>query len=174
MVLLYVVLVPIMVFASILPSVILKALQIGTHNPAGALFIQILGLVVAFGSGCLFFAAIYFIVPNRTMSARYVWKGTLAAALLLVMYELVFPLYESLFLHPNSYGSLVGFSIVILTFFYYFGFIVLFGAQINALAMGLRPTTKPMSAILQELQERDLMIEPPDNPDTGTVPRPSK
>jgi YihY family inner membrane protein len=174
MVLLYVVLVPIMVFASILPSVILKALQIGTHNPAGALLIQILGLVVAFGSGCLFFAAIYFIVPNRTMLARDVCKGTLAAAVLLVMYELVFPLYESLFLHPNSYGSLVGFSIVILTFFYYLGFIVLLGAQINSMAMGFRPTTKPMSAILQELQERDLMIEPPDSPAAGTAATPPK
>ena len=160
MVLLYVVLVPVMVFASILPPAILAALQIGMHNPGGAMLIQLLGLVVAFASGCLFFGAIYFIVPNRRMALLDIWKGTLLAAVLLVLYEVAFPLYESLFLHPTRYGSLVGFAIVVLTFFYYLGFIVLVGAEMNSLAMGLRPTTKPLNAILQELQERDVMMEP--------------
>ena len=169
LVLLYVVLVPIMVFASILPSVILKALQIGTHNPGGAFLIQLLGLLVAFVSACLFFGSIYFIVPNRLMKVGDIWKGTLLAAVLLVLYELVFPLYESLFLHPNSYGSLVGFAIVILTFFYYLGFIVLLGAEVNSMAIGLGPMTQPINAILAELQQRDVMIEPADSPTTTSA-----
>ncbi len=160
MVLLYVILVPIMVFASILPSAVLGVLHIGTNNPGGAFLIQVLGLLVAFASACLFFGAIYFIVPNRRMSFAGIWKGTLLAAALLILYELAFPIYEGLFLHPSNYGSLVGFVIVILTFMYYLAFIVLLGAEVNSMAVGLNPTTKSLSALLEELQTRDLMIEP--------------
>ena len=77
------------------------------------------------------------------------------------MYELVFPIYVSLLLHPNNYGSVVGFAVLSLTFFYYLAFIVLLGAEVNALAIGLHPTTKSLSAMLQELQAHDEMIEPP-------------
>jgi membrane protein len=161
MVLFYVVLVPLMVLASILPAAILHALAIGTGSTAGAFLIQALGLLVALASSILFFGAIYFVVPNRRMSFGEIWKGTLLAAALLVLYEIVFPIYVSLFLHPNNYGSLVGFAILLLTFFYYLAFIVLLGAEVNSTAIGLRPTTQSLSGLLQELQARDELIEPP-------------
>jgi uncharacterized BrkB/YihY/UPF0761 family membrane protein len=88
-------------------------------------------------------------------------RSTSVAATLLVLYELVFPIYVSLFLHPNNYGSLVGFAILTLTFFYYLAFIVLLGAEVNSTAIGLRPTTQPLSGLMQELQARDELIEPP-------------
>jgi len=161
MVLFYVVLVPLMVLASVLPAAVLHVFDIGTSSPAGAFLIQALGLLVALASGVLFFGAIYLIVPNRKMQISQIWKGTLLAAALLVLYELVFPIYVSLFLHPNNYGSLVGFAILLLTFFYYLAFIVLLGAEVNSTTIGLRPTTQPLSGLMQELQARDELIEPP-------------
>jgi len=167
MVLLYVVLVPIIVLASVLPATILGALHIDRQNPGGAFLIELLGLLIAFVTALVFFGSIYFIVPNRRMRLYEVWPGTLLAAILLVLFELAFPIYEHLFLQ-NSYGSIVGFIIVVLTFFYYLAFILLLGAEINSMVLGLRPTTKPLSALLQELQARDLMIEPEIASTTGS------
>ena len=161
MVLVYILLVPLMVLASVLPAAILHALQIGTKNPAGAFLIQVLGLLAAFVSAVIFFGAVYFVVPNRKIKLQEIWKGTLTASILLVVYELAFPIYVSLLLHPNNYGSMVGFAVLSLTFFYYLAFIVLLGAEVNALAIGLHPTTKSLGAMLEELQAHDEMIEPP-------------
>ena len=161
MVLLYAVLAPIIVLASILPPAILRALQIGARNPLGGFLVQALGVAVAFATAYIFFGAIYYVVPNLPMRLGQIWKGTLLATVLLVVYEVIFPIYEGLFLHPNSYGSLVGFAVVLLTFFYYLAFIVLVGAEVNSMAIGLRPTTKTLSAMLQELQAHDQMIAPP-------------
>ena len=161
MVLLYVILVPIMVLASILPSTIMAAIPIFSQNPSGASVIQALGLIIAFASAFLFFGAVYFIVPNRRMKFGEIWLGTFLAAGLLVVYEMVFPIYNYLFLRNNS-GSIVGFVIIILIFFYYLAFILLLGAEINSMLLGLRPTTEPLGGLLQELQRRDIMIEAPD------------
>ena len=81
MVLLYILLVPLMVLASVLPAAILHALHIGTRNPAGAFLIQVLGLLAAFASAVIFFGAVYFVVPNRKIKLQEIWKGTLTASI---------------------------------------------------------------------------------------------
>lgn len=131
MLLLYAILIPIIILASILPPAVLGALGIGNSNPVGAFFIQAAGLAVAFVVAALLFGAIYVVVPNRPVKFSEVWKGTLVAAALLVVYEIIFPIYESMFLHPNNYGAVVGFAVVILAFFYYLAFILLLGAEVN-------------------------------------------
>ncbi|MGO8948995.1 MAG: YihY/virulence factor BrkB family protein [Ktedonobacterales bacterium] len=171
MVLLYVVLVPIMVIASLLPSAVLGALHLDRQNPGGAFLLQLLGLLVGFATAFVFFGSIYFVVPNRRMRFGEVWPGALAAALLLVLYVLAFPIYENLFLRGN-YGSIIGFIVVILIFFYYLAFILLLGAEINSMVLGLRPTTKSLSALLQALEEQDLMIEPLNSDTTTSQPFP--
>ncbi len=118
---------------------------------AGFLF-QALSLVVAFVFAALLFAAIYIIVPNKPVKLREVWKGTLVAAVLLVLYETLFPIYEGHFLRPGNLGPLVGFVIVIGIFFYYLAFILLLGAEVNSWAAGQRETAGPIDAILHELQ----------------------
>jgi membrane protein len=170
MVLLYVVLVPIMVLASLLPSTFLGALHISRDNPGGAFLIQALGLLVGLASALVLFGAIYFVVPNRRMRFSEVWPGTIVGAVLLVLYQMAFPIYESLFLRDSS-STIVGFVVVILIFFYYLAFILLLGAEINSMVIGLRPTTKSLSALLQTLQEQDIMIEPED-PDSASVVAP--
>jgi YihY family inner membrane protein len=159
MVLLYVVLVPILVLASLLPSTLLGVLHISQQNPGGAVLIQALGLLVGLASAFLLFGAIYFVVPNRRMRLGEVWPGTVVGAVLLVLYQMAFPIYQSLFLRDSS-STIVGFVVVILIFFYYLAFILLLGAEINSMVLGLRPTTESLSALLQTLQEQDIMIEP--------------
>lgn len=153
MLLLYIVLVPIMFLASIVPSAILNTLHAGgaTTGFGGFLF-QVAGLAASFVVALILFAAIYIVVPNRPVRFYEVWKGTLVAAALLVLYELLFPIYESLALKPNSYGSVAGFAIVILAFFYYLAVILLLGAEINSWASGQRETASDIAAIMHVVQ----------------------
>jgi membrane protein len=152
MLLLYTILIPIIILASILPPAVLGALGLGNDNPIGAFLIQAAGIAVAFVVAAILFGAIYVVVPNRPVRFSEVWKGTLVAAVLLVIYQILFPIYMGLFLHPNNYGAVVGFAVVILAFFYYLAFILLFGAEVNSWASGQRQTAGPIDAILHEVQ----------------------
>ena len=153
MLLLYIVLAPLMFLASIVPSVILNAIHAnGTATGFGGFLFQVAGLGAAFVVALILFGAIYIFVPNRPVRFNEVWKGTLVAAALLVLYELLFPIYESLALKPNSYGAVAGFAIVILIFFYYLAVILLLGAEINSWALGQRETASDIAAIMHVVQ----------------------
>jgi membrane protein len=155
MLLLYIVLIPLISLGSVIPSAILSVVSSLGHNPVMALLIQVLGILVSVVIAALFFAAIYIVVPNRPVHIREVWKGTLVAAALLAIYNLVFPLYESYFLHPKNYGSVAGFAVVILVFFYYLAFIMLIGAEVNSWAAGQRQTMGDITAMMHEVQAHD-------------------
>ena len=149
MVLLFVVLVPILFLASSASDAIAQALFAGEVNKA---LTRVLGIVSAFIVAVVLFGAIYIVVPNRPVHWKEVWKGTLVGAALLVLYELLFPLYQNNFLKPGNYGSVAGFAIVILVFFYYFAFILLLGAEVNSWASGQRQTAADLAAIIHEVQ----------------------
>src|SRR5262249_18207414 len=99
------------------------------HKQARAVEFQtrLLGLAITFLSAILLFGAIYVVVPNRPVRWREVWKGTLVGAVLLVLYQQLFPFYQAYFLTPTNPGSLIGLVLVILIFFYYLAFILLLG-----------------------------------------------
>ncbi len=153
MLLLYIVLVPIVFLASIIPDAIVNGLHAnGAATGFAGVLIHLIGLLAAFVVALVLFAAIYIVVPNRPVHFYEVWKGTLVAAVLLVLYELVFPIYQSIALKSNSYGSVAGFAIVILVFFYYLAVILLLGAEINSWASGQRETASDIAAVLHEVQ----------------------
>lgn len=155
MLLLYIVLIPLISLGSVIPSAILGIVSSLGHNPVMALLTQVLGILVSVVIAALFFAAIYIVVPNRPVHIREVWKGTLVASALLAIYNLVFPLYESYFLHPKNYGSVAGFAVVILVFFYYLAFIMLIGAEVNSWSAGQRQTMGDITAMMHEVQAHD-------------------
>lgn len=109
MLLIFIVLIPIMLFAS----------SIGLGG--------LLGGVIA---SVLLFQAIYMVVPNQHISLRNSWRGTLVAAIALQIYVAIFPLYIRSFL--GSYTGNTGFAVILLLFFYYFAIILLIGAEVNA------------------------------------------
>ena len=152
MLLIYAVLIPIILLASILPATVLRALPFISSTPAFGFLLQAAGDVFSVIVAGILFGITYVVVPNRPVQWKEVWKGTLVAALLLVLYETLFPFYVSIFLKPQNYGSTAGFAVVILIFFYYLGFIVLLGAEINSWASGQRQTSGNIVAILHEVQ----------------------
>jgi membrane protein len=149
---LYLVLVPIIALASVIPATIMRFAGPAVEAAVQGALADVLGLGVAALAAALFFGAVYAIVPNRRMRLAEVWPGTVVATALLVLYELVFPIYTSWFLHPENYGSVAGFAVVILVFFYYLALILLVGAELNAWVGGLRALPGGLQTLIHDAQ----------------------
>jgi Virulence factor BrkB len=108
-----------------------------------------------FRVAALLFALTYALVPHRQRFWRSFgpnWRGAVVAAGLLLLYELLFPLYTRFILNPGNYGTVAAFAVVILIFFYYLAFILLLGAEINSWTAGQRETATDMPGILHAVQ----------------------
>jgi YihY family inner membrane protein len=149
---LYIVLILLLVLASIMPAALLGALDPHAHSARETLLLAALGLPVALGAALSLFWVTYCFVPNRQDPRHHIWKGTLLASVLLVGYELLFPLYEQFILRPGNYGSIAGFALVFLLFFYYLAFILLLGAEVISWDVGQRETATDIPGILHQLQ----------------------
>lgn len=157
MMLVFIVLTPIMVFASSLPAIVLSLVQNSALNQLPGI-VQlshnsfVLGAASLLGSlivAWILFQAIYMAVPNQRISFKNSWIGAIVAAFLLEIFLALFPLYIAHFM--SSYTGVVGFAIIFLLFFYYFAVILLFGAQINAyFAEGIYPLPDTLAAVLHD------------------------
>jgi membrane protein len=155
MLVLFLLIVPLVFLISILPAGLVALLDPHGRSPLGGLLGGGARLAILFAAALLFFSAIYAFVPNRRMRWRSWgrnWHGTVVAAVLLVLYELVFRLYQQYLLHADNYGSVAAFAIVILLFFYYLAFILLLGAEINSWMAGQRETATDLPGILHAVQ----------------------
>jgi YihY family inner membrane protein len=135
MMLVFIILVPAMIFAASGPALVFSLLH---ATPLGQIpFINVLFGIggILFGVLCawIFFLVIYIVVPNQRISFRNSWLGALVAAVLVQLYLTLFPFYVTHFLnnYTGSAGA-VGFAVILLFFLYYFSVILLLGAVINA------------------------------------------
>lgn len=152
----FVVLIPILLAVSAAPSV-LSTSFVGTllnNSPASRFWLAIATAIVGFLIASALFLVIYMVIPNRPLRIQDAWKGALIAGALLEVYNIAFPFYATHFLKPNSYGSTAGFAVLVLVFFYYFGIILLLGAEINSFLAGQRQTATALPGILYEVQVR--------------------
>lgn len=132
MLILFIILIPIMVFASSLPTIAVTVLQ---RTSLSGLFSNgftafLVGIIGSFIASYILFQAIYLVVPNQHISFRHSWLGSVVAATLMVIYLTLFPLYVSHFL--TGYAASISTVIILLIFFYYFAVILLLGAEVNA------------------------------------------
>ncbi len=132
MLLVFVVLVPLMVFASSIPALVQSLLHATFVNsiPGIGLLFSLIGILVGLLISWVLFVTIYIVVPNQHISFRNSWLGALVAAVALQVYLILFPFYVTHFL-ANDTGK-AGFALILLFFFYYFAVILLLGAEINA------------------------------------------
>jgi YihY family inner membrane protein len=145
MLLLFVILVPLMVFVSSIPAIIQSMLNFPGNDVTSSLIAILLGFLFAW----ILFEAIYIVVPNQRISFRNSWLGAVVAAVALTIYLYLFPLYVTHFL-GNDKGQ-IGFVVILLFFFYYFAVILLLGAEINAFfAEGIHATPEPLTTIVHE------------------------
>ena len=141
MLLLFVILIPIMVTVSIIPTIFSNLLNnptlkgvpiLGTitGGVGGIILVDIVSALVGLLAAFILFESIYFVVPNQKISWRNSWKGAIVAAALLEIFLLAFPFYTKFFL--RGYAGQIGLVIILLIFFYYFAVILLLGAEVNA------------------------------------------
>lgn len=155
MMLVFIVLVPVMVFAGSGPALVfslIRATPLG-KVPGIDLLFGLGGLLAGVISAWVFFVVIYIVVPNQHISFRNSWLGALVAAILVQIYLTLFPFYVTHFLnnYTGSAGA-AGFAIILLFFFYYFSVILLLGAEINAFfAEKIRATPESIPAMIHRL-----------------------
>lgn len=91
-------------------------------------------LQIGFGvlDGALLFGAIYYVMPNRRQRLGEVLPGALAAAALLELFVLVFPLYFSLQHGFSTYGSTFALFFLLMTLAFWFAQILVIGGAVNA------------------------------------------
>lgn len=131
MLILFIILIPIMVVAATLPTLVATLFKSVLGNfPGTSILIAIGGILGGLISAYLLFQAIYLIVPNQRISWKHSWRGSLTAAILLDLFLILFPLYIAHFL--TGYAASIGTVIILLIFFYYFAIILLLGAEVNA------------------------------------------
>src|SRR6266487_6266886 len=154
MLLVFVILAPLMLFANSIPTVIHSFVQ---KTPFGQ------SQIVSSGIGFTFLTIfcgllatwvlieiIYLVVPNQHISFRESWFGALLAAVAIQAYLQLFPFYATHFL--GGYTGTVGFAIIFIFFFYFFAVILLGGAEINAFyAQGKRALPDNMAVMVHNI-----------------------
>jgi len=159
MLLLFIVLIPIMIFASSAPTLVLNflgnypALQsipffhaIATNGT----IVYIVGIVGSLIVGFILFEAIYVVVPNQRISWNNSWRGALAAAIALELFLLLFPFYATYAL--KDYTGQIGFAVIIILFFYYFAVILMLGVEVNAFFFeGVRPLPSDLATFVSTM-----------------------
>jgi membrane protein len=140
MILLFVVLLPLSFVASIVvgagTTALGRILPAGLGGPSTAA----LGLATALGALFVLFAAIYTVVPNRPIAWRSTWRGALFAAVVMAIVNTAFPVYTAHFVGTREYSTAaIATAVITITWFWFFSLVLLLGAQINALSMGIGP-----------------------------------
>jgi membrane protein len=152
---LYLLVVPVVFLISILPTGLVALVDPRGRSLLAVILSDGVRVLIWFAAALLFFGATYAFVPNRRghwRTWRRNWKGTVVAAVLLVLYEGLFRLYQQNLLHADNYGTIAAFALVILLFLYYLAFILLLGAEVNSWAAGQRATAADLPGVLHAVQ----------------------
>ena len=163
---LYVLLVVALSFISLFPAQNLGIDDAFRNSIIGGAVLTIARWVASLLVITLVLAILYVLVPNRPLPDhlwRSIWRGTLVAAFLVFLFELIFPLIQAIFLQAGGYGAPPSFAIVILFFLYYVALIVLLGAEVNSWAAGQRATKYDLPGLLREADQK--------NPESAKLPR---
>ncbi|MEJ7783587.1 MAG: YihY/virulence factor BrkB family protein, partial [Solirubrobacteraceae bacterium] len=101
-------------------------------------FTLIASVVILFGTLSL----IYKVVPNTRVPWRAIWPGALGATIAIGIVDYAFPLYLQVSV-LTTFGGTYVFVLIILVWFYVVAIILLAGAVINALRLGLTEEASP-------------------------------
>lgn len=151
-------LLPLSLAASSLVTAGSQTFQKALPPPFGT-FLSIIGPLISLVILWVLFLCIYIIVPNIKVPFRDAWRGAITAAILFAVLQLVFPLYFKIFLSGNAkYGAVAASLLVLIGWLWFFAVITLVGAQVNAVAMGIKPFPEDLARTLS--REYHQMVAP--------------
>lgn len=149
MTLLFLVLVPIMFLGAAVPALLTnQVIQDVWHTQPPGFIGQAAGFVGAYLAAFLWLLIIYMFIPTNHASFRHSWPGAALAAILFIVYDLLFPWFASVLLRPGKYGATAGFLILLLSFFFYFALLLLIGAEFSSWLEGHRETLEDVPTLL--------------------------
>jgi YihY family inner membrane protein len=85
-------------------------------------------------------SVIYAAVPNRPIPWRAIWPGAVGATIAIGIVDNVFPLYLNSISTIARFGTTIVFVLIVLGWFYLLAIIILGGAIVNALRLGVGAT----------------------------------
>jgi YihY family inner membrane protein len=148
MLFLFLILIPLMIIASSTPSILLDIIP----NVGGRFGTYILGLLTSLSVTFLLFEIIYLLIPNKKMTFKQTWCGSIIAAGALQLFMILFPLY--LRKYWTSYTGQIGLAVILILFLFYFAIILILGAQINAFFFEhIQPLPVPLGTFISKLFE---------------------
>ena len=151
MILLFVVLLPLSFVASIVLGTGTTALGKVLPSRLSGPYTATLGVLTALGALFILFVAIYTVVPNRRIAWRSTWRGALFSAGAMTIVNTAFPVYTAHFVGTREYSTAaIATAIITITWFWFFSLVLLAGAQINAISMGIGPWKYDITRILME------------------------
>jgi uncharacterized BrkB/YihY/UPF0761 family membrane protein len=175
MLLLFTVALPIIVAsAAVVPQVgiateTLRANAEKIHPLGNNPLISSLGLGAGLAANFALFLLVYMWVTPGGNSLRACWPGALVSALLSQLYLLLFPLYVHDVLHPDHFGSIAGFALVVLVFFFAYSCFIIVGAEIASYREGYRAAPQDIPTTLMRADPPLVVIEPPAPPPTTSA-----
>ncbi|CDX27236.1 Ribonuclease BN [Mesorhizobium sp. ORS 3324] len=138
-----------MLLVSLAASTAISALGqfINQRLPFGELVVSSVNTIVSFALVALLFAAIYKVLPDRTLKWRDVAVGSLVTALLFTVGKSLIGWYIGTSAIATSYGA-AGALMVILLWVYYSAQIFLFGAEITRAYSVRRGSRKDLAPVV--------------------------
>jgi uncharacterized BrkB/YihY/UPF0761 family membrane protein len=179
-----------LLFAALLPIIVLSiastphftsttahaASVLSTPWPiGGATLPMVAAFLASLAANFMLFAVAYARVTPGGVSLRSVWPGALLGAGTAQLYLLFFPFYVHYVLHPDHFGTVAGFVLVIAVFFFAYAICIVVGAELAAWREGLRaaprdiPTT--LAAGATEIQPAPAPIRDSLFPTSGPLAR---
>ncbi len=155
-----------LLFVALMPVIVLSAtatphigfsptsLRVWLIDPdalGGAPFEPWIALLAGLAANFILLLIAYTCLTPGFVSLRAAWPGALVAATLSQGYILIFPLYVRYVLYPNHFGTIAGFALVALVFFYAYGMFIVIGAQIAALCAGYQPSALDLTGALARI-----------------------
>jgi membrane protein len=95
----------------------------------------VLGLAGGWGVAVLMHLVVYAVIPNVRLPFRALWHGAVLAGTSLQVITLVFPLYIRYLAGVNRFGDAFSRVFLVMTWSYFLAFVLLVGAEINALCV---------------------------------------
>lgn len=176
MVLVLALLLPISLAASSLVTAGSEAFKTVLPGPLGVL-LTIVGPLTSVGVLFVLFLIIFRVVPNRDVGWRGSWRGALVAAVIFAVLNILFPLYFRIFLSGNNkFGGFAASALVLLAWLWFFVLATIIGAEVNSIALGVKPLPYDVPSALVDDYRRTMAdpVKPPRRRGaTSLIPRPS-
>ena len=153
----------IVVSAAITPHLDLDSVPINTHSPVShALLTQLsadpvipwLGVLAGILANVIILLTAYSRVTPGGVPIRACWPAALLSACLAQGYIMIFPYYVSNVLHPDHFGAVAGFALIILAFYFTYALLIVIGAELASWRAGYIAATADIPTLLARAYER--------------------